>query len=168
MLYDCVAATSYGMRGFSLIEVITAITILTVGIAGSLALVNRTISATSFVRNQFIAWQLAQEGMEVVHNIRNTNWVENVAWDDGLAEGASFCVNYDSTSLISPCVGTARDLYIVGNRYVHTPGSTTGFSRYIEVADEVDVDGVANKRVQSTVSWGNNTISAEERLYDWR
>ena len=155
-------------NGFSLIEVIAAITILTVGIAGSVALINRTISAASFVRNQFIAWQLAQEGMEVVHNIRNTNWVEDTSWDDGLSAG-TYCVNYNSVSLGGFCAGSSRDLYIFSNLYMHNSGGTaTDFSRYIEVADAIDIDSVAYKRVRSNVTWANNIISAEERLYDWR
>ena len=157
------------MKGFSLIEIITAVAILAVGISGSVALISRTISATSFVRNQFIAWQLAQEGMEVVHNIRNTNWVENVSWEDGLNQG-SYCVDYNSMSLGSLCAaGEGRRMFIQGNRYVHNSGAIiTDFFRHVEIINATDTDVVAYKQVISEVVWGNNTIRAEERLYDLR
>ena len=80
------------MRGFSLIEVIVAVSILSTGIVASTALINRTISAGLVVRNQLVAVNLAQEGMEVIHNIRHTNWIEDAEWDDGLIPGNSWMV----------------------------------------------------------------------------
>lgn len=155
-------------NGFSLIEIIAAISILAIGIAGSVALINRTISAANFAHNQFIAWQLAQEGMEVAHNIRNTNWVENASWDDGLDAG-TYCANYNSVSLINPCSGGTRDLYVLGNHYLHNPsGTPTDFSRFIEISDGTDGEGVAYKQIKTNVSWADNTVSTEERLYDWK
>lgn len=155
-------------NAFSLIEIIASIAILAIGISGSVALINRTISAASFTRNQFIAWHLAQEGIETAYNIRNTNWVENVSWDEGLDAG-TYCANYNSTSLISSCTGGSRDLYISNDNYSHDPGgSATNFSRYIVIADGVDGDSVFYKRVTVNVLWGDNIISAEERLYDWK
>lgn len=169
------------MRGFSLLELIVAITVLGTGILGAVALINRTISAGSTVRDQFIAAVLAQEGMEVVHNIRNTNWVKGASdgvtlWGDGLVEGNS-CVNFDSTSLISP--GTCGDidpeerrLYIFDDgfsiSYTHTPSATPSiFSRYINIVSGDD-RGTPYKLVNSTVLWANTSISVEERLYDWK
>lgn len=155
------------MKGFTLLETMIALTILSTGVAGSVALINRTIAAGSVVRNQLIAVNLAQEGMEVIHNIRHTNWIENVAWDDGLISGDS-CVNFDSAALINPCIGGARSLFIFSNRYVHNPsGSATNFLRHINITIGDD-DGTPFKTIQSTVSWNNTSISAEERLYNWK
>jgi len=155
------------MRGFSLLEVIIAISLLSVGIAGSVALINRTIKAGSVVKTQLIAWHLAQEGMEVVYNIRNTNWIEHAAWDDGLGTG-NHCVNFDSTALINPCEGVSRDLYISAGHYTHSGGAVTDFSRYIEISDGIDGEGVSFKLIKSTVRWGATLVSAEDRLYDWK
>jgi len=157
------------MRGFTLIEVIVAITVLSTGIAGSVALINRTISLSIVIQDQLIAWSLAQEGMEVVHNIRNTNWIEGDAWDDGFIIGDS-CVEFDSVALINPCVGADRDLYILGNRYSHNvAGTATPFSRYIEISPLlVDADGFSFRLIKSFVISSKATVSAEERLYDWK
>ena len=150
-----------------MLETIIAIAVLTTGIAGSVALLSRTIAAGSMVRDQLIAANLAQEGMEVVHNIRHTNWIENVVWDDGLIEGDS-CVNFDSVVLINPCAGEARRLFISGDRYSHSLiGTSTNFLRHINITSAID-SGTPYKITRTTVSWGNTSISAEERLYNWK
>lgn len=84
---DIVAANQ---RGQTLIEVITALAVISVGLVGVLSL------ATSNVRNQGIglsrlfANNLAREGVEIVRNIRDTNWLSEQVWYAGLA-GASSC-----------------------------------------------------------------------------
>ena len=169
------------MKGFSLLETIFAISILSIGFAGAIALINRTIALGSEVTSQIVAANLAQEGMEVVHNIRNTNWIEQkdapgTPWDDGLSDGIS-CVQFDSVSLITPCDGEARRLYLAGNRYAHDEGGTfTDFRRYVEIVHGVDdmgtpaddSDDVPYMGVQSVVMWKDKSIKVEERLYDWK
>lgn len=170
------------MKGFSLLETIFAITILGIGMAGAMGLINRTIFLGAEVRSQLVAANLAQEGMEVVHNIRNTNWIEqrdapSTPWDDGLVEGIS-CVQFDSRSLITPCSGEARRLYLVGNHYVHDAGGTfTDFRRYVEIVYGFDdilgtpedpLDDVPYVGVQSVAEWKDKSIKVEERLYDWK
>jgi len=165
-------------KGFTLLEIIIAISILSIGIAGSIGLVNRTIFLGFAVNKQLIAAYLAQEGMEIIHNIRHTNWIEDgvpalspVAWDAGITDGDS-CVNYNSTSLITPCVGAARRLYIFNDgiklNYTHTPSSeTTVFSRYINITHLLD-GTEPYMLVKSIVEWDTGSIQAEERLYDWK
>jgi prepilin-type N-terminal cleavage/methylation domain-containing protein len=155
------------MKGFSLLEVIIAIAVISSGVVGAVALINRTISASLAVRHQLIAANLAQEGMEVVHNIRHTNWIRNVAWDDGLIEGDS-CVNFDSAALINPCDGGSRRLFIFNNHYVHNPsGTATSFWRFVNITSGLD-GATPYKLIRSVVSWDSSTISAEERLYNWK
>lgn len=155
------------MKGFSLLEVIIAIAVISTGVLGAVALINRTISASSAARHQLIAVNLTQEGMEVVHNIRHTNWIRNVAWDDGLIEGDS-CLNFDSAALINPCLGDSRRLFIFNNRYGHNPsGAVTVFLRHINITSGLD-NGTPYKLIRSIVSWENTSINAEERLYNWK
>ena len=171
------------MKGFSLLEVIIAISILGTGILSTVALINRTISVGSVVKNQLIASNLAQEGMEVIHNIRHTNWIEEASdgvtpWDDGLVDGNS-CVEFNSTStaLMSPgTCGNAdieeRRLYILnvaGNvNYTHTTTATTTiFYRHITITSGLD-NGEPYKLVRSTVLWDGGSINAEGRIYNWK
>jgi len=71
-------------KGFTLLEVILAITILTIAVGGSFALISQTIAAVSVIQSKLIASYLVQEGMEIVKNIRDTNWLKNQPWDQNL------------------------------------------------------------------------------------
>lgn len=150
-----------------MLEVIIAIAVISTGVVGAVTLISRTISASSAVRYQLVASNLAQEGMEVIHNIRHTNWIENVAWDDGLLEGDS-CVNFDSVALINPCLGESRRLFVFNNHYSHNQsGAATNFLRHINITSGLD-NGTPYKLIRSTVVWDNNLINAEEQLYNWK
>jgi len=77
-------------KGFTILEVTTAIFILTVGVGAALSLMNQTLSLGSVIKQKLIASYLAQEGIEIVRNIRDTNWLQSrdsgksSPWDDGL------------------------------------------------------------------------------------
>lgn len=68
--------------GFTLIELIIAIGVFTVGILGafSLALANLRIAREN--QDRVIAADLAREGLELVRNIRDTNWLRLQANED--------------------------------------------------------------------------------------
>ncbi len=170
------------MKGFTLLEVIIAVSILGSGIIAATSLMNRTIGLGSVVRNQLIGANLAQEGIEVAHNMRHTNWIKQrssptTLWDAGFVDGNS-CVNFNSKTF-SDAGFTAgscnlmaeRQLYFVLNRYVHSPtpsGIVTPFSRHIEISHGTDLASLPFVLVKSTVKWEQGAITVEERLYDWK
>lgn len=93
-----------------MIETVVAITILLVGIVGAVSLATFGIRAAGESRDRVIATNLAREGLEVVRNIRDTNWYENRFWLSGLTRGAyeiSFNPN-DSSMTLDPIEGTER------------------------------------------------------------
>ena len=79
------------LTGFTLIEVLAALFVLTVGMIGVTALLTRTASFTAGVNSNLAASFLAQEGLEIARNTRDTNFLKirkgdlSVKWDDGLA-----------------------------------------------------------------------------------
>lgn len=75
-------------KGFTLLEVIIAIFLITVGITAVLLLITKTLGAMSLSFSQLKAAYLAQEGIEVIRNIRDTNWVEGNEWKDLNKSGA--------------------------------------------------------------------------------
>ena len=81
-----------GLTGFTLIETLVAITILTLGIVGPLELAYKSISYTKLSQNKITASYLAQEGMELVRYIRDTNKINSNPWLQGLANcRGAFC-----------------------------------------------------------------------------
>jgi len=72
-------------NGFSLIEIIFSIGIITVGLISILSLFSHNIKGGISNKNKLIAIYLAEEQLEVVRYIRDTNWKgDSVDWADGL------------------------------------------------------------------------------------
>lgn len=59
--------------GFTLVETLVAIAILMIAIAGPLTVAEKGLSASIYARNQLMASYLAQEGIEYMRNIVDTN-----------------------------------------------------------------------------------------------
>lgn len=75
---------SLGMHGFTLIEVMVAVAVLSIGFVGAANLISYNISNSAKAINKTIATNLAQEGLELVRNIRDTNWLSGIGWDADL------------------------------------------------------------------------------------
>lgn len=74
-------------KGFTLIEVIVAVFLVTVGIGGVYALIQRTTAFTPVISARLTAAYLAQEGIELVRNKRDSNWLARDPWDSNLPFG---------------------------------------------------------------------------------
>lgn len=74
-------------QGFSLVETILAVTVIGLVIAAAAQLTQRSLALGRITMNQFIAYHLAEEGVEVVRSVRDSNWLQNVAWQKGLTTG---------------------------------------------------------------------------------
>lgn len=66
--------------GFSLPEVIIAITIVVLIIVTATNLLVSSIGANTVNTNKIIAYNLAQEAIEGLRNIRDNNWIHNQYW----------------------------------------------------------------------------------------
>ena len=164
-------------RGFTLLEVLVAIFILTIGIVGVFGFSQQTLSLGSTLRHQLVASYLAQEGVEIVRNIRDTNYVSSaggtiVDWDDGLAGCVLGCeADYNDPALVS--AGSPLNFLGVisdgnGTRYQYGGGGTpTIFQRKITVdptvANRLDVNVEVLWQEKGTSR--NFTIGTE--LYNW-
>lgn len=68
------------VTGFTLIETIVAIGIMTTGISGGLALAVYALGASDVTLKEIAATSLAREGIEAVRYQRDRNWNECVNW----------------------------------------------------------------------------------------
>jgi hypothetical protein len=174
---------SSNSKSFTLLEVILAITVLTLAVGGSFILISQTIASVSVVQSKLIASYLAQEGIEVVKNIRDTNWLKIQPWDQSLEEG-DYEVDYDDFSLTecsSPCdYGHDYNLHFLKipdqGFYNYDLGDPTIFKRKITISDKVDLDdppdGEMDKlKVSVEVLWKEkgkiHSITSIEYLYNW-
>ena len=67
-----------------ILEVVIAIYIAVVGILSIMNLVVANLRVERFNHNMLKATNLAREGVEVVRNIRDSNWIDGLAWSSGL------------------------------------------------------------------------------------
>ena len=163
--------------GFTLLEAIVSIFLLTVGIVGISSLISQTISSSSKESSRLTVAYLAQEGVELVRNIRDNNWLEQrnnplVNWDDDLPEG-DWEADYNSLSLAAYA---GRYLKQDNSFYNYTSGSDTKFKRKITIFDKTDLssplDGIPDMfKVTVTIEWQEkgktNNFSVQDYLYNW-
>lgn len=152
-------------KGFSLIETMIAVFLVTMGTAGSFALIQQTITFTTTSSSRLRAAYLAQEAIEVVRNIRDTNYLESEVWDSGLTGCASGCeADYNDTILAAYA---DRALKINNGLYGYDSGTDSIFRRRITISPDTDI---LNVTVQVTWTERGNTydISAQTKLYNWR
>ena len=170
-------------RGFTLLEVMVAIFVITVGIAGVMTILQRTMFLTSISSSRLTAAYLAQEGIEIVRNVRDTNWLEAGStandWDEGLNIGSNCpagCIvdynhSYDPGDLLDPYlpVFTGQFLRVDSNGFYSYNGpieTQTKFQRKITTAPAADF-----LNVKVDIFWSEKgksyTFSAQENLYNW-
>lgn len=168
-------------KGFTLLEVIAAIFVLTVGVGGSVILIQQTLSAASMVESKLIASYLAQEGIEIAKNLRDTAALKRrtqsltVSWDEYFPEGerqADYLGREQELNLIS----NEGLLYIDANGfYSHSAsGNPTKFKRRISVLEKTDLDGdeIPDKlKVSIEVEWKErgrtHSIKVLEYITNW-
>ena len=155
-------------------EAIVAIFVITTGLVGVLSLVSQTIASSTFSKDKLIAAYLAQEGIEIVRNIRDTNWLQSLSWNNGLGTGEYEAAYQDSSLTFCPSIcdydHNLRFLKIDGGFYGYPLlGTETKFKRKITIG----ADPIANSmNVKVEVFWqekGNPyKVEAQENLYNWK
>jgi len=160
-------------QGFTLMEAIVAIFLLTVGIVGVLSLVTQTISSATFSKDKLIAAYLAQEGVEIVRNIRDTNWLQEWSWNNGLTAGNEYQADYNDQNLFG-FTGHPLNLETATGYYGYDdPGNATKFTRKITISEPATAScpagGCLNIKVE--VFWEEKgklyNVPVQENLYNW-
>ena len=117
-----------------MIEVIVALFILSLAVIGSFILIQQTLIGASANQMRLTASYLGQEGLEIVRNIRDTNWLKEQAWTMNLAvNGGAREADYQSTALEN------NDRYLkisTDGFYNYNSGTDTTFKRKIFVTQE--------------------------------
>ena len=78
-----------------MIEVIVAVFVLLLVLVGSFSLIQQTVIGASLNKLQLTASYLGQEGVELVRNTRDTNWLEGKNWQEGMPLGEEDVVFLD-------------------------------------------------------------------------
>lgn len=159
-------------QGQLIIESSVALTILIIGFLAIVTLLTHSLAANQNAVNRLIAAHLAEEGIEVVKNIIDTNNLTQGSGWNTPADG-SYEATYDS-NFLNPAPAdpnSLRFLYLNQNSgfYNYDPsGVRTTFQRKIEIFN-ISQDEI---KVKTTVIWTTrllaSTISAEDHFFNWR
>ncbi len=163
-------------RGFTLIEALIAIAVLTISIAGPITIASRGIASAVFARDQITAFYLAQEAVEYIRNKRDENNLNGNNWLEGLSEclDANVCTvdinESDPEDIINQCPGGVCPVLKYDdntNFYNYSTGVDSNFTRTTNITT-VNVKEVA---ITTTLSWSTGVLSksftVKEHILDW-
>lgn len=159
---------------FTLLETLAAIFVITVAVVGFFALFARLTSTTTFSSSKLTAVYLAQEGVEIVRNIRDTNYLDYLGganWDDNLLPG-EHGGDYTSQQIPDPNPNCDnKNLKFDGSFYRCTSDATKFKRKILITKDYLDGDEKYDRiNVEVIVEWqekGSHQISVKEQLYNW-
>ncbi len=177
-------------RGFTLLETLIGISILIIAITATFSAVQSGLSSSIESKDQISAFFLAQEAVEYVRNVRDTNslngqnWLTNLALNstDDCYFGNSCTIDATKDPIsdgaaIEECSGSCPYLRQNQNSsdttfamYGHTSSWTqTPFQRIVEL-EFVSVDEVT---LVVTINWRKGTgvartFTIKESLFNWQ
>lgn len=162
--------------GFSILEVIIAILIISIGMIGVLSLITQNIQVQYISKNDLIASQLAQEGMELVRNIRDTNWLTagndwkigaGASTNSDIVQDGDYAIDYSGFIVDIDSINNAGLNIDAAGFYTHGAGvAATPFSRLITVVDNGDYLEVECK-VQWKERGRTHDYTVKTLLYNW-
>lgn len=182
-------------KGFTIIEIVISILISSIAIAGIFSALLMISILTSDTADRLTATYLAQEGVEIVRNIRDQNWlITGNSWNNKLDVCSLGCeVDYSmgGDGAIRGATGRYLRTDNTNGFYIYeepsSPNSSkTKFERRIIITQVPDVDSGPNHilRVEVEVSWDKkstllssgdpadvcgkyNCFTVKEILYNW-
>lgn len=170
-------------KGYSLVEVLVAVSILLIAIVGPLTIASKGLQNASLAKEQATAFFLAQEGIEAVVKYRDDAalavyagsgsnvWTEVEALTSGgaCAPDNPCGVDIENNNPFFLCSFSTCDIYLQSSgraRYSHdsSSGELTKYNRKLTISTD------ANRvHVQSVVSWGpeiDDRVSLSTYLYN--
>ena len=172
-------------RGFTLIEVMVALLMVSIAFMGIYSTTAKYTQQTNQIKEIYTASLIGQEGIEIVRNIRDRNWMTSLTvfplnsdFSNGLTgyacSGSPLTggaeANYDSASLTA--YNNTHYLSIIGGngfyKYIASPAGTdvlTSYRRQICI-DTADANIL---HVAVYVYWkGGRSTVIQEDLYNWK
>jgi hypothetical protein len=140
---------SKSQTGQGMIEMVVAIAVILTGVIGALALTISNLSGVGESGTRIVASNLAREGIEIVRNIRDTNWLKNQTWDLGLENGNDYTaitifnpsankwgLNFGPGSIDDAEARLYRDNGVYVQNTITPPGTPTIYYRLLSL-DEI-------------------------------
>lgn len=169
------------MKGFTLVETMVAVTVLTIAVAGPMTAASRSLVAASIAKEQLTASYLAQEGIEYARSVRDDVYLTDyqngtitdlptTAWNDFLSyvtsckstDGSRTCLldplqpmGVGSGRSLQPCSGSGCNvpLNLYNNAYTLQTGSGAVVTPYTRTVKVLEISSTMDEEIVSTVTW---------------
>ncbi len=165
--------------GFTLIETLVAVVILATAIAGPLTIASKGLSAALVAKNQTTAEFLAQDAVEYVRFVRDSNRLTNKSWLTRLnsctsADGTASCIIDSLADSVTVCSATCPKFIFQG------ASAASPFIRTVSIQSPIGSnDCTAGKGceaiVKVVVTWqdsvntrNSHKVTVIENLLDWQ
>lgn len=180
-------------RGFTLVEALVAITVLTLALGGPMALATKSIKDSLASRNKVTAFYLAQEVLEYVRNVRDSNFLYQicnsqaspppscvtslVSWLDGLNNcfGSNGCyVGVVDNGIPASCsIGGCPVMKFTGTNYTYNGSTNSIFTRTMRITNptggSLDPATENEAKITVTVTWtdyGNRIVTLTQNMFN--
>lgn len=157
-------------KAFSLVEIIIILFIISMGMLGVLSLIIQNIQAQTYNKNNLIAYQLAQEGVELIRMVRDSNWRNGRAFTNGLPR-ENLLMDFEDAEPHAVSESAQGYLLRLGDDgfYRHDSADpSSGFSRLITLS-ALDGDSL---QVDVKITWQERGRQAnydlQTILYNWK
>lgn len=156
-------------NGFTLVEIVVALGILSFVSVGVIYSISLSLTSAARIKNNLIASNLAQEGLEISRNIRDRDWHLGNNFGTSLPNG-DYIIDWTSQAL-----NPFSDVFLKvdGNGfYNYSSGQDSIFKRKITIEDSGQNPPAVERVIKVEVSWneksGPKSIQAELRLFNWQ
>lgn len=174
------------ITGFTLIETLVAILILSVAIVGPLTIASRGLGAALVAKDQTIAFYLAQDAVEYVRYKRDSNRLAGLADSLSGLDGSNGCTSANGCTIdaiadiAAACGATCSAInYNAANFYFsYTSGTQSIFTRKVTIVTPVCALGGTpcnpdESSIISFITWKDvggalHTVSVRENLLNWQ
>ena len=176
-----------GEAGFTLVETLVAITLITIAIVAPMGLTVQSLEAAYYARDKITASNLAQEGLEGIRSVRDGNVLATAKGTvtplfQGILPACSTACYVDATTRPNPtitdCGGACPVLRTNGQLYAYDSSwKSTNFTRtlsgcYIQTDNTCTAVASDEIRLTVVVSWKTSAYKAQqitlsENLYNW-
>ncbi len=165
-----------GSSGQILVEVMIALAVVVTAFTGVLSLLGTTLSMTRVVSGQYVGTYLAAEGVEIVKNIVDQNYFEDldptgspkgmIPFNRGLTSG-TYYLDYKTDAASTGAHVSNDPLQFDGTYYSYGSGSeTTTYKRAIQIQSAGD-----SIQVSVTVDWqakgGSYSVTLGDVFRKW-
>lgn len=167
--------TSLSHKGFTLVETLVAIVVLSLSVTGPLFIAQRSTVAATTARDKTIATFLAQEGIEYVRSVRDDNYLSGKSWLQTITptcSGADGCRVDPVQESITACTGACPNLNLNTQTklYSYQSGGSftpTKFKRTIRVRSVSPTEITVTAVTQWNDRGSTRSVTLQENLFNW-